>query len=266
MRFEHRTVLITGGSKGIGRATAIRFAEEGAHVTILDPDSEHGERTQAHIKGEGGVCRYVNGDCSDDATVKAVVEGIAAEWGRMDVVVNNAYWHHNLACLELPEEKWDRTIAVTLKGGYLTARHALPHMIRQGGGSIVNIASVHGLASSNRFLAYDAAKAGVIGLTRQLAVEYGRHHVRVNAICPGWVINEWQSYPEEHVKTSTMAYPLKRAGRPDDIAWGVLFLASDQAGFITGHALTIDGGLTACLNEWVIQEQALAAEAEGEQG
>lgn len=255
MRFQGRTVLVTGGSKGIGRAVAIRFAQEGARVAILDPDREHGERTAALIAGEGGVVRYACGDCSDNDTVAELIASMAGDWGRVDVVVNNAYWHERHSCLDLQEEQWDRTLAVTLKACYLTARHALPHMIGQGRGCIVNIASVHGLASSDRFLAYDAAKAGVIGLTRQLAVEYGRHGVRVNAICPGWVINEWQQYPEEQVRRSARGYPLGRTGAPDDIAWGVLFLASDQAGWITGQSLAIDGGLTACLNEWVLQNQ-----------
>jgi NAD(P)-dependent dehydrogenase (short-subunit alcohol dehydrogenase family) len=178
-----------------------------------------------------------------------MVAHAVATYGALHVLVNNAAWSRALPAVELPEEDWDHTLAACLKAVYLGAKHAIPHMVEAGGGSIVNISSVNGIITNPHFSAYSAAKAGVLGLTRNLALDYGRQGIRVNAICPGFIASNERSRarleadPVERRAVSE-TQPIDRYGRPEDIANAALFLASDEASYMTGATMVVDGGLT----------------------
>jgi len=183
-----------------------------------------------------------------------MVQHAVDRWGRLDIVVSNAYSGVLRGdAVELPEESWDRAMDVGLKSMYRVAKHAVPHMRQTGGGSMVNIASVHGLLVAPGYLAYEVLKSAVIGLTRQFASAFGPDGIRVNAICPGHIVTErvraqWEAHPDG-LRFFEQQYPLRRTGVPDDIANAVAFLCSDQASFITGQALVVDGGMTIQLQE-----------------
>ncbi len=188
--------------------------------------------------------------------IVALIGGTVERFGRLDVLVNNAYWNRSATVVEQESADWDRGMSVMLRAVYLGSKYAIPRMLESGGGSIVNIASVHGLLAAPRMAVYDAAKAGVINLSRQIAIDFGPQGVRCNAICPGWIVTE---AGEEDIRRTpamlhegVLAYPVQRAGRPSDIAYAALYLASDESSFVSGHALVVDGGLTAQLQDGLI--------------
>ena len=178
-----------------------------------------------------------------------MIQTTVAELGRLDVLVNNAYWSRGGSVVELAEEDWDRAMAIMLKAIYLAGKYAFPEMERAGGGAIVNIASVHGLMAWPRNAVYETAKAGVINLTRQMAIDGGRLGIRVNAICPGLILTQPDYSTEERLRWAEQIYPIGRPGQPEEIASAVNFLVSDEASFVTGHALVVDGGLSIQLQD-----------------
>ncbi|WP_219415285.1 SDR family NAD(P)-dependent oxidoreductase [Pseudonocardia nigra] len=245
-RFAGSSVIITGAASGIGRETALRFAREGALVTVADRDEAGARGTVDAITGDGGTARASVTDVAERTEVRAMVEGAVAAYGRLDVLHNNAYWAPlNRAVADTSEEEWSRTIAVTLTGVFLGCKFAIPHMVAGGGGAIVNTASTAALAATPAFAAYAAAKGGVVALTRSVAFDYGRRGIRCNAVAPGLVrtpATEPVFRDPERMRFLTEKLLVGRAGEPGDIAAAVLFLASAEAGFMTGQTMVVDGG------------------------
>jgi NAD(P)-dependent dehydrogenase (short-subunit alcohol dehydrogenase family) len=245
-----KVALITGAGSGIGRATALVFAREGARMALSDIAAEGGEETLRMVKEAGAEAIFVRTDVSKLAEVETLAARVVATWGRIDCAFNNAGIDGKMARLaECTEEVWNRTIAVNLSGVFFCMKAEIPHMLRQGGGAIVNTASVAGLTGSPGLPAYVASKHGVVGLTRAAALEYGREKIRVNCVCPGPIRTPMlgrllAGRPEmEHRFTS--AEPLKRLGEPAEIAEAVAWLCSDSASYVTGHAMPVDGGYMA---------------------
>ncbi|MFO7172258.1 MAG: glucose 1-dehydrogenase [Bacillota bacterium] len=247
-----KVAVVTGGGQGIGRAVALRFAAEGMAVVIAEIDPEAGAEAEALIRSRGGRCLFIPCDVSDSASVRAMVDRAVAEFGAIHVLVNNAgiAWAQGDPLDDEAEERWARVIGTNLTGAFLCARHVAPHMRAAGGGAIINIASTRALMSEPGWEAYDAAKAGLLGLTRSLAVTLGPLGIRVNAISPGWIeVSAWKKSslarepelrPEDHAQ-----HPVGRVGWPEDIAEACLFLADPRrSGFITGQNLVVDGGMT----------------------
>lgn len=252
MRFAKRVAIVTGSARGIGRGIAERLASEGAAVVvndILEPEALDAT-VQACRKG-GGDAVAVRGDIADPATSDQLVQTARERFGRLDVVVNNAFWARTADFLDQPLEQWTKTLDVSLTGPMLLTQAALPALVEQGEGAIVNIASIHSLGAGRRYAAYEAAKTGIVGLTRAIAAEFGKHGIRCNAVCPGLVVTERNAswWSDERVEWMKTAYPLGRIGRVEDVAAAVAFLASTDAAFVNGACLPVDGGLTAILAE-----------------
>jgi len=246
-RFDGRSVVVTGAASGIGQESAIRFAREGGLVTVADLNEDGAQQTVDAITGEGGTARASVTDVSDAGAVQAMVNGVRDAYGRLDVLHNNAYWASldDRPVADTSEEEWARTIAVTLTGVFLTCKYAIPHMIAGGGGAIVNTASAVVYTPNPAFAAYTAAKGGVVALTRSIALDYGRYGVRSNAIAPALVNTPATAAvlnnPELMASLSSQ-FVLGRPSEPADIASAVLFLASDDAGIVTGQTMIADGG------------------------
>lgn len=245
-KLSGKVAIVTGASRGIGRAIAKRFAEEGAKVVInYNASSKEAETLQREITGSGGVSMTFKGDVSSSGEVKAMVEATVAKFGRVDILVNNAGVIFRKKILESTEEEWDRTMDVNLKSVYLCSREVAPIMLRQKRGKIVNISSISGLNAPSSALEvpdYTASKAGVIGLTRALALNLAPF-VNVNVVCPGAMDTDMLGKMGEEARASRVAEtPLKRFGRPEEVAQAVLFLASDESDFVTGEALVVSGG------------------------
>ncbi len=250
MRFQGRTAIVTGGGAGIGHATALRLSAEGAAVVVTDLDAVATERTVAAIAAAGGQAVGSIGSVTDPAAVDAVVALAVAAFGVVDVLVNNAAFTAAATLADCAPADWDREFDVTLRGAWLFARAVLPAMTAQRRGAIVNIGSVNALLYLGN-PAYSAAKAGLLSLTRALATEAGPQGVRTNMVSPGSVETGNATWVERRRRDpdifGTLArwYPVGRVGRPEDIAAAVAFLAADEAGFVNGANLVVDGGLTA---------------------
>ena len=255
-RLTGQAAIVTGGAMGIGGATSRRLAEEGAKVLVADVDMEAAEANVAGIRQDGGVAEPFRADVGRHEDIRAMVARAVELWGRLDILVNNAYGSvpgSGGSALEVSEEGWDAGMGLLVKSHFLAVKYAIPEMEKGGGGSVVNISSVHGLLMAPNSLVYEAGKSAVIGATKQMATDFGPMGVRVNAICPGHIVTErveemWADNPSG-LRFFEDQYPLRRAGRPVDIANAVVFLCSDEASFITGHALVVDGGLTIQLQE-----------------
>jgi len=249
-RLEGRVALVTGASSGIGRATALAFAEEGAKVVVSARSVDGGQATVAGIRDSGGEAMFVRADVSIASDIAALVQTTVDTYGRLDCAHNNAgvsgagFLPH-----EYPEELWDRNITINLKGVWLCLKYEVSHMLGQGGGAIVNTSSVGGLVGVPMSIGYSASKHGVIGLTRCAALAYVQNGIRVNAVCPGYVstpmLQAIIAQRPEAEQLMLANQPVGRLGTPEEIAALVVWLCSDAASFVTGAALPVDGGYTA---------------------
>ncbi len=244
MQLSGKTAIVTGAASGIGRATACRMARAGAQVVVADIDETELAKTVSKITDSGGSATGIVTDVSRSIQVSSMIECAMDTYGGLNVLHNNAYSNVIGSATDLGEDDWDRTIDVCLKALYLGCKHAVPLMVRSGGGAIVNTASVHSHVAFRDQVAYDAAKGGVLGLTRSVAVDFGPD-IRANAVLPGAILTAaWNGSTESDREPFIERCPMKRLGVPDDIASAVVFLASDEASFITGTTLVVDGGLT----------------------
>ena len=248
-----KVVIVTGASSGIGKTTAERFAQRGASVVVAARRSEEGESVAKEIRKTGGEARFIRTDVSSEEDVQALVEQTVEAYGRLDCAFNNAGGAPTAPrgrIHEYPADDWDAVVDVHLKGIFLCMKHEIRQMLEQGGGAIVNMSSIYGLSADRiAYPSYVASKHGVIGLTRSAAVQYARKNVRVNAVCPGVIRTPMldrslQINPEAEARYTAL-HPIGRLGEPEEVADSVIWLCSDQASFVTGHAMTIDGGATA---------------------
>ncbi|MFV3306714.1 SDR family oxidoreductase [Pseudomonas sp. NY15181] len=245
-----QVALVTGAGNGIGRATAQAFAHEGVKVVVSDVDAKGGEATVELIRAAGGEATFIRCDVTRDAEVKALVEGTVAAYGRLDYAFNNAGIEIEKGRLaEGEESEFDAIMGVNVKGVWLCMKHQIPVMLAQGGGAIVNTASVAGLGAAPKMSIYAASKHAVIGLTKSAAIEYAKKKIRINAVCPAVIDTDMfrRAYEADPKKAEFAAamHPVGRVGRVEEIAGAVLYLCSDNAGFTTGIALPVDGGATA---------------------
>ncbi|GAB4180712.1 MAG: glucose 1-dehydrogenase [Rhodocyclaceae bacterium] len=252
-RVQNKVAIVTGGAQGIGRAICTLLAREGAAVAVTDIREGPGQELAEALGREGGRARFWKLDITSEAEVERVIGEVAAEFGRLDILVNNAGIGGSYAAThELAETDWDEAMAVNAKGAFFCTKHAVPHLRAAGGGSIVNIASIYAMVGSPHAAAYHASKGALRILSRSDALAYAAERIRVNSIFPGFIWNEPPSSADAAgvalaIAREEMAklHPLGNLGQPEDVAYGVLYLASDEAAFVTGAELVIDGGYTA---------------------
>jgi NAD(P)-dependent dehydrogenase (short-subunit alcohol dehydrogenase family) len=247
---EGKVALVTGAGSGIGRAAALAFAREGANVVVSDVVAEGGNETLRLIEEAGGKGTFVQGDVSIAADAQAIVRAAEEHFGWLDFAFNNAGIEGIQApTAECTEDNWDRVLAVNLRGIWLCMKYEIPVMLRQGKGAIVNTASVAGLVGFPNIPAYNASKGGVVQLTKTAALEYATQGIRVNAVCPGVIqtpmVDRFLGGSAEAEAQFVAMEPVGRMGRPEEIAEAVVWLCSDAASFVTGHAMVVDGGLVA---------------------
>ena len=249
MRLVNKVALISGGARGMGATEAKLFAREGAKVVIGDIREEEGRQTEAEINETGGDCLFIRLDVTNESDWQRAVAATAARFGKLDVLVNNAGIFRTEGVEETSEELWDQVIEINAKGVFLGTKHAIPEMRKVGGGSIINISSVAGLTGGVGSAAYRASKGAVRLFTKSTAIQYAAEGIRANSVHPG-VIETPMTAPnlladEASRRRSAARHPIGRNGLPEDVAYGVLYLASDESSFVTGSELVIDGGLTA---------------------
>jgi NAD(P)-dependent dehydrogenase (short-subunit alcohol dehydrogenase family) len=250
MKLKDRVAIVTGATSGIGKASALLFAQEGARVTVTGRDDERGRQVVAAIEGAGGQAIFARADVRRPADCEHIVaETLRAFGGRLDILFNNAGVFHPHNAVDCTEEEWDATIDSSLKGAWLMCKYSLPTMIAQGRGVIINQASGWGIQGGDEAVAYCAAKGGLVVMTKALAIDHGKHGIRVNSLCPGDVETPMLAVDAEARRMSYADYmkgaanrPLGRVGTPAELARAALFLASDDSSFMTGAALVVDGG------------------------
>ena len=245
-----KVALITGGSAGIGRATALMFAREGAKVVVADVVVEGGEETVGMIKKANGEAIFVKADVSQATEVEALINQAVETYGRLDCAYNNAGVEGAMVLTaDYAEEEWDRVININLKGVWLCLKYEIPQMLKQGSGAIVNTSSIAGLIGFGTMPAYVASKHGVAGLTKTAALEYAKSGIRVNAVCPGSIntaMVDRMVAGKDELRTQIIGLePVGRQGTPEEVAEAVVWLCSDAASFVTGHTMTVDGGWVA---------------------
>ena len=253
--FQNKVALITGGSSGIGRATAVAFAREGVKVVVTSRRENEGKETVSLIKEAGGEGLFIRTDVSKEADVKAMVEGTAKAYGHLDCAFNNAGIEGNIAPLtEQTVDDYESVLGINVRGVFLSMKYEIPQMLKNGGGAIVNMSSIGGLIGFPGFSLYIASKHAVIGLTKSAALEYAKSGIRINAVGPGAIetdmvdrfVSKVGGGKEEEIRQQFAAmHPIGRMGKPEEIASAVLYLCSDGASFVTGQTLALDGGFTA---------------------
>ena len=241
MRLEHKVAIITGGASGIGLAAVKRFTEEGAHVVIVDYDKEHGEKVAAEFPN----ATFFAVDVSNSSQVKEMVDQVIARFGKIDILINNAGITRDATLVKMSEEDFQKVIEINLNGVFYCTQAVVPHMIASGTGKIINTSSVSGVYGNFGQTNYAATKAALIGMTKTWAKELGRKGINVNAVAPGFIATPMvQKMPEKVLQQMENSTSLQRLGKPEDIANAYLFLSSDEASYITGHVLHVDGGIT----------------------
>lgn len=253
-RLQGKVAIITGGGAGIGRACCELFAEEGARIVVAEINAETGGAVVHHITQAGGQAIFTHCDVASEADVAAATDMALKTYGTVDILVNNAGIEMFKSALETSLADWDRCVNVDLRGVWLCSKYVLPTMLAQGKGAIVNISSVHAIQTMNNIAAYAASKGGVLAMTRNMALDYAPA-VRINTILPGYIATTlWDRYvaaaadPNKLIEETTSLQPMKRLGQSRDVAQSALFLASDEASWITGTSLVVDGGITARLH------------------
>ena len=262
MTLNDKIAIVTGGAVGIGGAIARRLAADGAKVLITDIMEEKAAENVAGIEESGGTASAYEVDISQPEQIRPMIEHAVELWGGLHILVNNAWGtlEPDGTAITLTETAFDRALIASQKAVFLSAKHGVPHIQASGGGSIVNISSVHGQLVAPSTLAYEMTKAAIIAMSRQMALDFGPIGVRVNCICPGHIVTErqaerWERNPSL-LRFFDQHYPLRHTGVPDDIANAVRFLCSDEAGFITGHTMVVDGGMTIQLQENLVLNTA----------
>ncbi|MCL5958614.1 MAG: glucose 1-dehydrogenase [Chloroflexi bacterium] len=252
MRLENRVAVITGGGTGMGRASAKLFAKEGAKVVVAGRHLDSLKNTVSSIKSDGGDAIYVQTDVSNPEDVERMIKTAVEAYGKLNILYNNAGRQLVKSIEDTTPEEWDAVIRVNLRGAWLGCKYAVPEMKKVGGGSIISTSSIFAWVVDPGQSAYCPSKGGLYTLTKQLALELAPFGIRVNCICPGYIGTDYlerdffdkQPDPEEARRKAAALHPIGRIGTPEDIAYGALYLASDESAFVTGHALTIDGGYT----------------------
>jgi NAD(P)-dependent dehydrogenase (short-subunit alcohol dehydrogenase family) len=252
MRLADKVAIITGAGAGMGRATARLFAEEGAKVVVADCDGDAGEETVGLIEKRGGESTFVPVDVSEAADAERMVKITLERYGNLDILVNNAGIYAQGDVVSTTEEEWHRILGVNLTGVFLCSKYAVAAMVERGGGAIVNVASEAGLVGIHNQVSYNVSKSGVIALTKSMALDFAPHNIRVNCLCPGRTLTPLvekviaeAADPESTRRALEEDRPMKRMGRPEEIAAGILFLVSDECTYATGSTLVVDGGYTA---------------------
>jgi len=244
---DQKAAIVTGGASGIGRATAILFAREGAKVVVADRDPTGGQETVRMIEGEGGQAIFVQTDVSRAEDVQRMVRETVSTYGRLDVLFNNAGIGETAKVTEASQEHWERVLTVNLGSVFLGCKYAIPEMVKVGGGSIINNASILAEVGFSNAPAYSASKHGVVGLTQTIALDYAAEGIRANTVCPGFIRTPMvmEGLDPETRDYIASLHALGRMGEPEEVAEAVLFLASDRSSFVTGTCLFVDGGYTA---------------------
>lgn len=251
-RIHDKVAIITGAGGGMGEATAIRFAAEGARVVICDIDGASVETVATQIRASGGDALALTIDVTDDAQVQRLVQTAVAQWGRLDILVNNAGVGSGTGLADTSDEEWYRVLDANLKGPFLCSKHGIAAMLTTGGGAVVNVASISSTAGIPNQAVYAPSKGGLLQMTRQMAIEFAQRHIRVNAVSPGTIetpmvkrVLASMADPDSLMDFLLKNHPVGRIGQPVEVANAILFLASDEASFITGANLAVDGGYTA---------------------
>ncbi len=244
MRVENKVVIITGAGSGIGREAALLFAKEGAKIVVTDVNEKAGMETVEDIRKNGGEAFFTELDVTDREQAKQVVRDALERFGKIDVLINNAGIIQDALVQKMTEEQWDKVININLKGPFNCIQAVADAMIEHGTGAIITVSSIVGLYGNIGQTNYASAKAGLIGMTKTLAKELGKKGVRVNAVAPGFIITPMTAnVPEKYINIMIEKTPMKRLGQPDDVAYALLYLASDEANFVNGAVISVDGGL-----------------------
>lgn len=252
MRLRNKVAVITGAGSGIGRTTALLFSEEGAKVAIVEIDKERGQDTVDMIRGKGQEALFIPTDITDPSQVKSMVNQVIEAYGKMNILVNNAGLYLQGDAISTNEKQWDKIMAVNLRAAFLCCKYCIPRMIESGDGVVINVSSEAGIVAIKNQVAYNTSKAGLISLTKSIALDFASQNIRANCVCPGTTETALvasalakQADPERARREVEKVRPANRLGKPEEIAYGILYLASDESPYATGAVLSIDGGYTA---------------------